>query len=71
MPPRSQPTKAPNSRALYVKCLHGCLVAIIRHVVNRLNPSGETAKLGAPGQEFAESANAEASNFMRTGVGYH
>ena len=45
------------------------LVAIIRHVGSRLNPSGEIAQSGAPGREFTESANTKASNFMRVGVG--
>ena len=44
------------------------LVAIIRHVGSRLNPSGEIVQSGAPGREFAESANTKASHFMRAGV---
>ena len=51
---RSQPPQASNSRALRVKGLLGCLVAIIRHVGSRLNPSDEIEQLGAPGWEFAE-----------------
>ena len=56
-------------RALRVKGLLGCLVAIIRHVGSRLNPSGEIVQFGALGREFIEIANAKASNFMRAGMG--
>ena len=54
--------------ALRVKGLLGCLVAIICHVGSRLNPSDEIAQFGALGQEFTESANTKANNFMRTGL---
>ena len=63
------PLRASDLWALRVKSLPGHLVVIIRHVGNRLNPSGEIAQFGAPGREFAESADAKARNCMRAGVG--
>ena len=46
-----------------VKGLLGYLVAIIRHVGSRLNPSGKIEQFGAPGRKFIESANTKASNW--------